>query len=232
MLITHEHLRHARVIWEYLQLGHTPVPADVIVALGTNDLRVAEFAVDLYFGGFGKRLLCTGAMAHQGDLLATGWERTEAEMYAEVALGRGVPAESIMLETRATNTSENIRFSRALLEDHGLRPKNIVLAVKPFMQRRTWCHMAVEWPEMPATVASPSMSLEEYFTDELTPGKILNIMLGDLQRVWVYGHRGWSAPQRVPEPVLAAFESLKAAGFTHHLLPDAGQNRLRFKGES
>ena len=51
-------------------------------------------------------------------------------------------------------------------------------------------------------------------------------MLGDLQRVWVYGHRGWSAPQRVPETVLAAFENLTAAGFTHHLVPDADQDGL------
>jgi uncharacterized SAM-binding protein YcdF (DUF218 family) len=224
MLVTNEHLRDARVIWDYMQLGHTPVPADVIVALGTNDLRVAEFAVDLYFGGFGKRLLCTGGVAHKGDLLATGWEHTEAEMYAEIAAARGVPSESILLETRATNTSENIRFSRVLLEARGPRPKSIVLAVKPFMQRRTWAHMAVEWPEMPATVASPSMSLDEYFTDELTPGKIVSILLGDLQRLWVYGNRGWSAPQRVPKAVLAAFETLKAAGFTHHLLTDAGMS--------
>ena len=218
MLVTAEHLRQARAIWEYLQLGHTPIPADLIIALGTNDLRVAEFASELYLTGFGSRLLCTGAVAHQGDLLATGWERTEAEMYAEVAVRRGVPRERILLETRAANTSENIRFARELIEQRGLRPKNIVLAVKPFMQRRTWAHMAVEWPEMPATLASPSMSLDEYFTDELTPERILNILLGDLQRIWVYGRRGWSAPQRVPEPVLAAFENLQAAGFTHHLL--------------
>jgi hypothetical protein len=73
---------------------------------------------------------------------------------------------------------------------------------------------------MPATVASPRMSLDEYFTDELTPEKIINIMLGDLQRIWVYGRRGWSAPQRVPEQVLGAYTHLKALGFTKHLIPE------------
>ncbi len=220
--VTEEHLQDARVIWDYMNLGHTPIPADLIIALGTNDLRVAEFAADLYFDGFGKHLLCTGAIAHEDDLLATPWQRTEAEMYAEVAARRGVPRDRILLETRATNTAENIRFSRELVEGQGLKPANVVLAAKPFMQRRTWAHMAVEWPEMPATVASPAISLDDYFTDELTPGKILNILLGDLQRVWVYGRRGWSAPQRVPDEVLAAFENLKAAGFTHHLIRDDG----------
>jgi uncharacterized SAM-binding protein YcdF (DUF218 family) len=165
-------------------------------------------------------LVCTGAIAHQGDLLATPWDRTEAEMYAEVAIEHRVPADRILIEPHATNTAENIRFSRAVLDHEGIRPDNVVLAVKPFMQRRTWATMAVEWPEMPATLASPEMTLAEYFTDELTPGKIINIMMGDLQRIWIYGRRGWSAPQRIPDEVVAAYEHLKSAGFTKHLLAE------------
>lgn len=213
-------LQSARVIWDYHQLRHTPAPADVIVALGTNDLRVAEYAADLFHAGFGKILLCTGAIAHQGDLLQTPWDRTEAEMYAEVAAQRGVPRDRIEIEPEATNTAENIRFSRVLLERRSLRIKSIVLAVKPFMQRRTWATMAVEWPEMPATVASPSMTLDEYFTPELAPEKIIHIMMGDLQRIWIYARRGWSAPQRFPGEVMAAFAHLRAEGFTKHLIPE------------
>jgi hypothetical protein len=118
------------------------------------------------------------------------------------------------------NTAENVRFTRQLLEERGLRPASVVIAVKPFMQRRTWATMAVEWPEMPATLASPAMSLDQYFTAELTPERIINIMLGDLQRIWIYGRRGWSAPQRVPESVMAAFDHLKSLGFTQHLILD------------
>jgi hypothetical protein len=50
--------------------------------------------------------------------------------------------------------------------------------------------------------------------------KIINIMLGDLQRIWIYGRRGWSAPQKFPEEVMIAYESLKAAGFTKHLIAE------------
>jgi uncharacterized SAM-binding protein YcdF (DUF218 family) len=215
-----EALASARVIWNYHQLRHKTIPAGVIVALGTNDLRVAEFASDLYLRGYGKLLVCTGAIAHQGDLLATPWTRTEAEMYAEVAERCGVPRDRILLEPCATNTAENIRFSRRLLEEQDLRPDNIVLAVKPFMQRRTWATMVVEWPEMPATLASPEMTLDEYFTEDLAPEKIIHIMMGDLQRIWIYGKRGWSAPQRIPDNVAAAYSHLKELGFTKHLIPE------------
>jgi uncharacterized SAM-binding protein YcdF (DUF218 family) len=213
-------LEAARVVWNYHQLRHKPIPADIILALGTNDLRVAEFAANLYHRNYGKTLVCTGAIAHQDDLLATPWTRTEAEMYAEVAMRYGVPEDRILLEKNAANTAENIRFTRELLARNSIQPNNIVIAVKPFMQRRTWATMAVEWPEMPATLASPEMSLDEYFTDELTPDKIINIMLGDLQRIRIYAKRGWSAPQRFPDEVITAYETLKAAGFTKHLIAE------------
>jgi uncharacterized SAM-binding protein YcdF (DUF218 family) len=215
-----EALRLARIIWDYHQLRQQPVPAEVIVALGTNDLRVAEFAANLYLRGHGKMLVCTGGFAHQADLLAAPWPKTEAEMYADVAARCGVNREHILLETRATNTAENIRFARDLLTERGIRPRNILIAVKPFMQRRVWATLAVEWPQMPATLASPAMALDEYFTADLPADKVIHIMVGDLQRIWVYARRGWSAPQPIPSEVLEAYRGLVALGFTQHLIAE------------
>jgi uncharacterized SAM-binding protein YcdF (DUF218 family) len=215
-----EALRLARIIWDYHQLHQSPAPSDVIIALGTNDLRVAEFAADLYLRGYGGTLVCTGGVAHQSDLLATTWPKTEAEMYADVAVRCGVPRERILLETRATNTAENIRFAQDLLKEREIRPRNVLLAVKTFMQRRVWATLAVEWPEIPATLASPSMTLDEYFTPELHAEKIINIMMGDLQRIWIYARRGWSAPQPLPADVRAAYDGLVALGFTKHLIAE------------
>jgi hypothetical protein len=45
-------------------------------------------------------------------------------------------------------------------------------------------------------------------------------MLGDLQRVWIYGRRGWSAAQIVPPEVMEAYRELKALGFTQQLLSE------------
>ncbi len=218
--MTEQALRLARVIWEYHQLNQTPIPADVIVALGTNDLRVAEFAAGLYQNGYGQQVVCTGGIAHGSDLLATRWDASEAEMYAAVLHRRSVPKEAILLESQASNTAENFVFAKALLRQAGIRPKNIVIAVKPFMQRRAYATMAVEWPEMPATFASPALTLDEYFTSELTSDRIVNIIVGDLQRIWVYSRKGYSAPQRIPEEVKSAYEGLVALGYTEHLIAE------------
>jgi uncharacterized SAM-binding protein YcdF (DUF218 family) len=213
-------LRLAEIIWNYHQIGQEAVPGDVIVVFGTNDTRVAEFAAGLYRAGFGETLVITGGMAHQTDLLATGWTKPEAEVFADIIVSCGVPEDCIRLEPRALNTAENIRYTRALLADLDPPPRRLVLACKPFMQRRVWATLEVEWPEMPATVASPDMTLAEYFTSDLPPEKVIPVMMGDLQRIWIYGRRGWSAPQKVPDQVMDAYRGLVALGYTQHLLPD------------
>lgn len=210
----------ARVIWDYHRLGHEPIAAGVMVVFGTNDIRVAEFAAELYRRGLAPIVVCTGGQAHAGDMLATGWARPESEIFADAAVARGVPRDRILLESEALNTAENIRYTRALLEKRGLRPQNVLLVCKPFMQRRVWATMAVEWPEMPATVTSERMTLDEYFTEELPPEKIIPIMMGDFQRIWIYARKGWSAPQRIPREVMQAYRELVRLGYTGHLLPE------------
>ena len=218
--MTPEALSLARIVWDYHLLHQIVVPADILIALGTNDLRVAEFAAELYHEGYGSPLVCTGGIAHQDDMLATDWPKTEAEMYADIAVNCGVARDRILLETRSTNTSENLRFTRTLLDNLGLCPHSVVIAVKPFMQRRVWATLQIVWPGMSASIASPPLRMDDYFTPELDAEKVVNIMLGDLQRLWIYARRGWSAPQDIPAGVNDAYRRLVELGFTKHLLPE------------
>jgi hypothetical protein len=88
------------------------------------------------------------------------------------------------------------------------------------MQRRAYAAQAVEWPEMPATMATWPATFTSYCTEPgLEPAKVANIILGDLQRLWVYARHGWTAPQRIPPDVLAAFHRLVELGYNQHLLP-------------
>jgi len=206
----------ARLVFDFHQLRHQPRPSDVIIGLGTNDIRVAHHAVDLYEQRLAPRILFTGGVAHVNDLLATPWTDAEADVFAQVALDRGVPASAIIRETKATNTSENIRFARQLLK--GEKLTSVILAVKPFMQRRAFATYAVVWPEMPVTVSTWATTFDDYCHAELPPDKVLNIILGDLQRIWIYGARGFSAPQIIPPDVVEAFQTLVARGYDSHLV--------------
>lgn len=218
--MTPEALELARIVFEYQVLGHHPVAADVMVVCGTNDIRVAHHAADLYRQSLSPLVVCTGGIAHTGDILATGWDTSEAETYGRVLRERDIPEECILLEPRATNTGENIRFTRKLLEERGIRPHNALVVVKPFMQRRTAATWAVEWPELPFSLSSWRTSFDEYCTTELTPEKVTHTMMGDLQRLWIYPQKGWQAPQQVPDRVRDAFERLREMGFIARLLPE------------
>ncbi len=207
--------RWARLVWDYHHVGHALAKADVILALGSHDTRVAERAADVFLEGWAPLLVCSG---HLGALTSGSWTRSEAEVFAEVAAARGVPRESILLEARSTNTGENVDFSRRLLLERGIRPRRAIAVQKPYMERRTLATFEARWPELEVRVTSPQVAFDDYAQGGIRRDDVIHIMVGDLQRLVVYGRKGWSAPQRIPLDVQEAYEGLVAAGYTRRLL--------------
>ena len=204
----------ARTLWDYMLLGHELVPSDLILVLGSNDVRVAEHAASLFVLGLAPLIVCSGDV---GRLTATRFARSEAETFADVAVANGVPREAILLETRSTNTGENVVFSRELLEARGINPRRIILVQKPYMERRAYATFLRRWPGPEARVTSPPIPFDGYFTPELPRELVINILVGDVQRMKVYAGRGFQVPQAIPDDVWAAFGELVARGYTSHL---------------
>jgi DUF218 domain len=100
-------------LWAYHDLHHTLTPADVGIALCSHDLGVATCTADLYRRRLFPRIVFTGANA---PTTIARFPRGEAVHYREHAIDLGVPGEAILVEPRATNTAENIRFTRVLLD--------------------------------------------------------------------------------------------------------------------
>ncbi|HSF13942.1 MAG TPA: YdcF family protein [Vicinamibacteria bacterium] len=205
----------ARIVWRYHQLHHRIVPADIIFVLGSHDLRVAERGAELYHDGLAPRLLFSGGL---GNLTRGFWDEPEAVKFARIAREKGVPEDAILLETRSTNTGENVRFTRELLEGIGLEPRRFILVQKPYMERRTYATFKKLWPEKEAIVTSPLISFDDYANDEIPLEKVVHIMVGDLQRIRIYPEKGFQIPQTIPDEVWDAFERLVALGFTHNLI--------------
>jgi uncharacterized SAM-binding protein YcdF (DUF218 family) len=207
------HLDAARILWDFHRL-HTPlVPADGIVVFGSNDLRVAAHAADLQQRGFGPWILFSGARGR----MTRHWEETEAAAMARVARGLGVPPSAIFIEDRATHTGENIRFSRELLDRHGIRPSTAILVQKPYMERRAIAALEVQWPETRFIASSPPLSFDDYCSGELTPELVTHAMTGDFQRLIDYPALGFASPQQIPAAAMAAYRLLLDAGFTGQL---------------
>ncbi len=205
----------ARTVWDYHLVHHALRKSDCIVALGSHDTRVAERAAEVFLEGWAPLLVCSG---HLGALTSGMWSRSEAEVFAEIAEARGVPRERLLLEDRSTNTGENVEFTRRLLSQKGLEPRTAIAVQKPYMERRTLATFAARWPELDVRVTSPQIAFDDYPAGDIRKDDVIHVMVGDLQRLLVYGKKGWSAPQPVPAGVMEAYERLVAAGYTRRML--------------
>lgn len=205
----------AQIIWDYHHINHKLEQADLILALGSNDVRVAEHAADLYLQSFATRLMFSGNV---GALTRGRFAKSEAETFADIAIARGVPREAILIEPESTNTGENVVFSRRALAENGLDPETIILVQKPYMERRAFATFANFWPQKRVIVSSPPIKFADYPTADLPKDLVINIMVGDLQRIRDYPAKGFQIEQEIPGHVWQAFEKLLELGYTTHLI--------------
>lgn len=189
------------------------------MVLCSHDERVAPRAVELFKQGYAPYMMITGGLAHQTDLLKTGWDKPEAEVFAEIIIKSGISKDKILIETKSHNTGENIEFSRALLSKKHLYPKSFILVTKPYMERRAYATFKKVWPGKSVIVTSPEISFDDYPTQKLTKDNIINIMVGDLQRIKLYGGK-FQIPQKIPSRVWQAYEKLVQLNYNQHLLKE------------
>ena len=207
-------------VWDYLQLNHQLQKADVILGLGSNDIRSAARATELFQDGWAPHLMFTGdGTTHEAILLNNPFGgKTEAEAFQEVALAAGVEPGDILLETKASNTEQNFTFSKPILATAGIECTKVIVATKTPMERRAYATGKNFWPDVELIMTSPSLTFEEYLSEDLREDDVINIMLGDLERIKEYPARGFQIEQDIPEQVWTAFEYLVSLGYDKHLL--------------
>ncbi|MFB7966508.1 YdcF family protein [Streptomyces rubiginosohelvolus] len=206
----------AQRLWDFQQMRHEPRPCSVGIGLGSHDLGVADTTVSLYQRGMFPLIVFTGATSRTTrDRMPRG----EAEHYRRRALQLGVPAAAILVEPRARNTGENIKFARALLEERGLDVSSVMLVSKPYEERRAYGTARKLWPAVEIVSASAPMTLSEYVDSIKDPRLVLDMLVGAQQRLLIYPDQGFMIRQNVPKSVEAAYERLCVEGFTSRLVP-------------
>jgi uncharacterized SAM-binding protein YcdF (DUF218 family) len=214
-MMNEEVLSLAKQIWDFHHVNHVIKKAACILALGSHDLRVAERAAELYLDGFAPLLIFSGGL---GNFTQDMWTTAEADLFAEIAMQKGVPANAILIENKSTNTGENIAFTQALLDQKNIHPETFIVVQKPYMERRSYATFKKHWPDKELMVTSPQISFEAYPTEEIPLEKVINIMVGDLQRIKVYPELGFQIAQNIPEEIWNAYERLLRMGFDKHLI--------------
>lgn len=199
--------RHIETLWDYMQLKHELKPADCLLVMCSNDVRVAEHAANLYHQKLAPLIVFSGGEGRFTDGL---FEKSEAETFAEVAKMSGVPSEAILLETESTNSGENVRFTEQRLKEEGKNCSSFILVQKPFMERRAIATFEKQWqsPYSQIQVSSTAHPFFEYINEDMPLMMVLEALMEDFSRVKSYPEKGFQTEQNIPPQVESSYQVL------------------------
>lgn len=205
-----------RILWDYHSVRQElPREVDLMLVAGSHDTSVAEHAATLYKDVAFKTIVASGG---QGKITSQTQSEPEAIRFRHIMEDNGVPSGSVLVEDRASNTGENVTFTRTLLSDLNVVPRTAVIVTKPYMARRAIATAEKQWPEPEWFVSAPVIAFEKYASDEAAEQRMLNLMVGDLQRVKIYADLGFQTPQLIPDKVWSAYERLVELGYNTHVI--------------
>jgi uncharacterized SAM-binding protein YcdF (DUF218 family) len=208
----------AKILWEYQKLHQPLEKSECIIVLGSHDQRVAERGIYLLQEGYAPFMVFSGGF---GRLTDKRWTKPEAEIFADIALRRGIQKERLLIENASTNTAENLQFTKKLLDQKGLFVTKVILVTKPYMERRAFATWKKLYPEIEAIMASPISEYEDDANSNvISKEEMIHLLVGETQRVQHYPQRGYILPQEVPSTVWNAYEELVKRGFIAQLTKD------------
>ncbi len=119
-----------------------------------------------------------------------GQEMTEADILHDSLIKMGVPSEVILLEREATNTLDNVVFSKALADRLGLDVATISILGKISSMRRYAMTVKRNWPDVQIASAYPVNIFDVERRDWFQDVAFRDRVLGELGRIPVYQKRG------------------------------------------
>jgi uncharacterized SAM-binding protein YcdF (DUF218 family) len=205
-------------LWNFHRMDDQLTPVDIAIGLGSHDPSVAVYAAELFAKGLFPVVVFTGANA---PTTVERFPRGEAVHYREIAMDAGVPDSAILVEPKATNTAENFEFTRELLRQRGTPVVRALILSRPYQQRRAYTTAKKLWPEVDFLCSAIQQPLTDYVESIGDPKRVIDMLVGDTQRLTVYADAGYAIPQEIPADVDAAYDRLITAGYDSRLIPNS-----------
>lgn len=190
-------------------------PADVVLGLGHFDRAIPRISAELALAGRARWIVFSGGVgAGSGD-----FAQAEALEFRDDVRRHWPAAEAriALLETRSTNTGENLAFTTAALaaERPDLQPgeglRSAIVVATPCRLRRALATVRRHWPAVRSVGVCATRSLAEEEALYAHHGLELRAQVaGEFERLAAYPARGFIEPVVVPTDVLAAARQLGA----------------------
>lgn len=205
-----EIINNANIIWEYFQQFNKEDNTEVIVVCCSYDLRVCDYACDLFKRSGAHTIIFSG---DRGNWTRDLWSKPEAEIFKARAIENGINPINIIIEDEATNIGENISFSKKYLNIDEkvtfVSKSNTLLRIKLTLPLHINCD---------ANFSAPKYSFPDEVSDVIGISGLINEMVGDINRIITYPSLGYQNKHHLPQEVIDSYYFLIYKGFDKHLL--------------
>ena len=218
-MVNQDDLKYIQNLWDFMKLNQPLKKSDFIIVLGCADIKVADVAIDVYNQGLSDKIIFSGGL---GKITKNIWKIPEANKFAALAEKRGVPKEKIYIENQSTNTIENFKFTKNLIETKRLNINSAIFVCRPYVERRTWACMKKYMPEYTGFITSENIScsdyIENYNINGVSKDSWIHVLVGDIQRLKIYAERGLQEKVDIPDYVWNAYKELVKRNYDKDLL--------------
>ncbi|HEX3010308.1 MAG TPA: YdcF family protein [Bacteroidales bacterium] len=206
-------LENAKKIFEYLYLREEPQKADAVIGFGHFDLKIPRRCAELYLAGLVPKILFTGGVgAGSAD-----FQYPEAIEFKNLVLKEypQIPEADIIIESKSTNTGENLRFMQQVLLDlnpeftFGKGIKKVLKVSNAYRQRRAYLTCKKEFPGTEFVNTPACTSFEQEMELYQTKNQdLLRHLSGEMERMLIYPALNYIVADKIPEEILQAYKLL------------------------
>ena len=199
--------KELKIIWDYMVLDEDFPKCDLIIGCGCQSLTIPITCANLYKQGYADKIIFAGGL---GKITKYHFKKAEAEMYKEIAIQEGVPEEKIWIENKSTNTGDNFRFSKKIIDEENWNIKNILIVHNKFSERRTLSAAKAIIKDKELYITSAKVSFDDF---------IQSLQNKEEKRIIkIFPQFGWQIKQEVPQEVQNAYRKLKSMGFDEFVI--------------
>lgn len=207
-----------KIIYDYMVLNQKLEKCDLIIGCGCLDTNIPKKCASLLKEGYAKKILFTGGYGTKGEFASP-----EALVFKNIAIEEGIKEEDIIVEKEATNTGDNFRYSKKIIEEKNIPSNKILIVHNALSTRRTYLTAQNILEDKKLIITYPDLTFDEFYK-HLEQKKMeelrytISVILGDIQRIIIYPQLGWMKYEEVPKNIIDAYYILKEMGFDKFIL--------------
>ena len=218
-MVNKEIIKPLEEIWNYMKLNMKIEKSDLIIGCGCMNLEIPVKCAELLKGNYAQNILFSGGL---GKLTTSNFDRTEAEIYKDIAIKEGIKPNKIFIENKSTNTGDNFRFSLKIIEKYKIKSDKIIIVHNNLSQRRTLSVARAIIKDKKLIITSPDKTFSQFIeklsnVTEERKQNIISVIVGDIQRLIIYPQLGWQTENNVPETIIEDYYKLKNMGYDKYI---------------